>query len=122
MRVGVFAGSREGTPNPTEPDIIIYIHTPRRLGEQLAALHLSDAHAALHQGRFGFAVSNYLALTPLNNTWDPDWGAFFARRLEAQVTALHKEKLYGRAALNASDTELLELGMRVRRVGGWVGG
>jgi fructosamine-3-kinase len=90
-----------------------YSH-PRRLGEQLAALHLNDAHAPLHKGRFGFAVSNFLALTPLNNTWDPEWPRFFARRLEAQVTALQKEKQYGRAALNATDTELVDLGMRVR--------
>jgi len=68
----------------------------------------------LHKGRFGFAVSNFLALTPLNNTWDASWPSFFARRLEAQVTALHQEKQYGRAALNATDTELAELGMRVR--------
>lgn len=104
--------------NPIEPTnqstLDLHPYFCRRLGEQLADLHLSDKHAALHQGRFGFAVSNFLALTPLNNTWDASWPRFFARRLEAQVTALHKEKPYGRAALNASDTELLELGIRVR--------
>jgi hypothetical protein len=52
---------------------IVMIPDYRQLGVQLAALHLSGTHEALHNGRFGFAVSNYLALTPLNNTWDNDW-------------------------------------------------
>lgn len=65
-------------------------HTHRRLGLDLAALHLSPAHEALHQGRFGFTVSNFLALTPLDNTWSPDWHTFFARRVSAQLDALHK--------------------------------
>ena len=62
----------------------------RALGQQLGMLHTSQHHAPLHKGRFGFAVSNFLALTPLNNTWDPSWPAFFSRRLEAQVTGLYK--------------------------------
>ena len=85
----------------------------QQLGTQLAALHLDQTHAALHKGRFGFSVSNYLALTPLNNTWTDSWPAFLAQRLESQVTALYQEKQYGRAALNSTDLELRELGSRV---------
>ncbi|TFJ83631.1 hypothetical protein NSK_004735 [Nannochloropsis salina CCMP1776] len=87
----------------------------QRLGEQLAALHLDQTHAALHRGRFGFSVSNFLALTPLNNTWTDDWPSFLARRLESQVAALYQEKQYGRAALNETDLELRTLGSRVIR-------
>jgi fructosamine-3-kinase len=85
----------------------------QRLGKQLAEMHLDQTHAALHKGRFGFAVSNFLALTPLNNTWTDDWSVFFSRRLEAQVRSLYEDKQYGRAALNDTDTELLNLGLRV---------
>ena len=86
-----------------------------KLGEKLAALHLSREHDALHKGRFGFAVSNFLALTPLNNTWDASWPSFFARRLESQITSAYKDKTYGRAALNQSDMTLMDLGMKVSK-------
>lgn len=99
-------------PFPLSPhDDIQY----RRLGEKLAALHLSHEHDALHKGRFGFAVSNFLALTPLNNTWDSSWPSFFARRLESQIVSAYKDKTYGRAALNQSDMTLMDLGMRVSK-------
>eukprot|EP00968_Pinguiococcus_pyrenoidosus_P019413 scaffold2114_cov253-Pinguiococcus_pyrenoidosus.AAC.8 len=97
--------------------------TQTALGEQLAAMHLSDAHQDLHQGRYGFPVSNFLSLTPLNNTWTPAgisqenaWVHFFGRRLKDQGNALlknqtyaplPKDKAYGRRALDDREDEVL---------------
>jgi fructosamine-3-kinase len=41
----------------------------KALGDQLADMHLSSEYDSVHKGRFGFPVSNFLALTPLDNTW-----------------------------------------------------
>jgi hypothetical protein len=40
--------------------------------------------------------------------------SFFRRRMEAQLTSLYKDKLYGRAALKEDDTSMMDLGMQVR--------
>lgn len=69
------------------------------LGDKLADLHLSKVHDDLHKGRFGFPVSNFLALTPLNNEWCDTWVQFFTRRMSDQLKALFTDKIYGRAAL-----------------------
>lgn len=47
-------------------------------------------HDELHQGRFGFPVSNFLALTPLNNAWCSTWTEFFERRMSDQIEGLLK--------------------------------
>lgn len=47
-------------------------------------------HDALHEGRFGFPVSNFLALTPLNNSWCDSWTEFFKRRMADQIDGLVK--------------------------------
>lgn len=70
--------------------------TQRALGEQLAALHGSRAHDSVHQGRYGFVVNNFLALTPLNNTWADEWHTFFAGRLRGQLDSLHSAKAYAK--------------------------
>lgn len=44
----------------------------------------------MHQGRFGFPVSNFLALTPLNNAWCDTWTEFFKRRMSDQIEGLLK--------------------------------
>lgn len=44
----------------------------------------------MHKGRFGFPVSNFLALTPLNNTWCDTWTEFFKRRMSDQIEGLLK--------------------------------
>ncbi|CAN0505978.1 unnamed protein product, partial [Discosporangium mesarthrocarpum] len=49
-----------------------------------------QVHNDLHKGRFGFPVSNFLALTPLNNAWCDSWTDFFRRRLNDQIDALQK--------------------------------
>ena len=57
----------------------------QRLGRQLAALHRHGAEA------FGWHRSNYIGLTPQNNTRVDDWTAFFAdRRLAPQFDRLHR--------------------------------
>lgn len=53
-------------------------------------LLLKQTHDELHQGRFGFPMSNYLALMPLDNTWCNSWTEFFRRRLADQIEALLK--------------------------------
>eukprot|EP00612_Vaucheria_litorea_P001246 CAMPEP_0171452614 /NCGR_PEP_ID=MMETSP0945-20130129/652_1 /TAXON_ID=109269 /ORGANISM="Vaucheria litorea, Strain CCMP2940" /LENGTH=347 /DNA_ID=CAMNT_0011977317 /DNA_START=153 /DNA_END=1196 /DNA_ORIENTATION=- len=70
------------------------------LGKNLAELHLSKAHDDLHKGRYGFPVSNFLALTPLNNEWCDSWVEFFTRRMEDQKRSLFQDKAYGRAAIS----------------------
>jgi fructosamine-3-kinase len=35
-------------------------------------------------------VSNFLALTPLDNTWEEDWAVFLKKRFDAQIDALTK--------------------------------
>lgn len=47
-------------------------------------------HDELHKGRFGFPVSNFLALTPLNNAWCNTWTEFFERRMSDQIEGLLK--------------------------------
>ncbi|KAG5185668.1 fructosamine 3 kinase related protein [Tribonema minus] len=69
------------------------------LGDKLADLHLSRVHDDLHKGRFGFPVSNFLALTPLNNEWCDTWTELFTRRMNDQLRTLYQDKAYGRAAL-----------------------
>lgn len=81
-----------------------------KLASQLADLHLSRTHDALHKGRFGFPTSNYLAITPLNNTWCDTWEELFARRLTDQLEALHTDKSYGRRVLSGDDSALLRRG------------
>lgn len=49
-----------------------------------------QVHDELHKGRFGFPVSNFLALTPLNNGWCQSWAEFFKRRLTDQIDGLTK--------------------------------
>eukprot|EP00929_Paragymnodinium_shiwhaense_P109304 TRINITY_DN75725_c0_g1_i1.p1 TRINITY_DN75725_c0_g1~~TRINITY_DN75725_c0_g1_i1.p1 ORF type:complete len:436 (+),score=63.37 TRINITY_DN75725_c0_g1_i1:57-1364(+) len=71
--------------------------TQKALGGALAQLHLSTTHDALHKGRFGFPANNFLALTPLNNTWTASWREFLARRLQDQAAALTEEKSYAPA-------------------------
>lgn len=73
------------------------------LGASLAALHASVRFADVHQGRFGFGINNFLALTPQDNTWTPSWSDFFAKRLVAQVNAAFKDKPHARAPLSNAD-------------------
>lgn len=65
----------------------------KKLAENLAALHSSTVHQDLHQGRFGFPVSNFLALTPLNNEWEDSWTTFFSKRVQSQVERLYQVRL-----------------------------
>jgi len=88
------------------------------LASSLASLHLSPVHDALHKGRFGFPTSNFLAVTPLNNTWTSTWVEFFGRRLEDQLGRLHRDRQYGGKVLMDEDTILDDLGREVRGVGG----
>ena len=83
------------------------------LGEQIAAMHLSDAHEELHLGRFGFPVSNYLSLTPQDNGWAEAWPDFFARRLVSQADSLAKDKAYGRRVVSSADDEAVRAVHRV---------
>ncbi|CAM9328016.1 unnamed protein product [Phaeothamnion confervicola] len=91
----------------------------RVLGEQLAALHADDSQRDLHQGRFGFPTSNFLALTPLNNAWSNSWEGFLARRILDQTEALYKDKAYGRAAVGPED-QVLRSGL-IRVIKGFPG-
>ncbi|CBN73886.1 fructosamine 3 kinase related protein [Ectocarpus siliculosus] len=91
------------------------------LGNSLADLHLSKEHDALHQGRFGFPVSNFLALTPLNNAWCDTWTEFFKRRMSDQIEGLLKDKAYGRAALVEGEPDTADVLKRFRAVEGRVG-
>lgn len=61
----------------------------------------AQEHDALHKGRFGFPVSNFLALTPLNNAWCDTWTEFFKRRMADQIEGLLKvnKALRGRRTL-----------------------
>ncbi|CAM9791502.1 unnamed protein product, partial [Laminaria digitata] len=86
------------------------------LGNSLADLHLSTKHDELHQGRFGFPVSNFLALTPLNNAWCSTWTEFFERRMSDQIEGLLKDKAYGRAALVAGEEDTEDVMRRFRVV------
>eukprot|EP00752_Nemacystus_decipiens_P007970 g7123.t1 len=86
------------------------------LGNSLADLHLSKEHDALHKGRFGFPVSNFLALTPLNNAWCDTWTEFFKRRMADQIGGLLKDKAYGRAALVEGDADTEDVLQRFRSV------
>ncbi|CAE8589659.1 unnamed protein product [Polarella glacialis] len=83
------------------------------LGQKLAELHLNSVHDDLHKGRFGFPVSNFLALTPLDNTWCDTWEELFRRRLSDQISRLYVDKAYGRAALYPDDRELADNGARM---------
>lgn len=87
-----------------------------KLGNSLADLHLSTVHDDLHKGRFGFPVSNYLALTPLNNGWCDTWAEFFKRRLTDQIDGLLKDKAYGRAALDPAEASTENVLKRLRTV------
>ncbi|KAI9484694.1 Fructosamine/Ketosamine-3-kinase [Zychaea mexicana] len=51
----------------------------RKLGEQLADLHLAKG-----PGQFGFECDNTIGSTPQVNTWCPDWIEFLRRRLAYQ--------------------------------------
>ncbi len=85
----------------------------RALGEMLAELHTADC-SKVHEQRFGFPTSNYLALTPMDNEWTRSWPAFFARRLAQQVSAAFEDKPYGRAPLsNKEDGELKAVAQRI---------
>merc|ERR1719473_1520068 len=82
-------------------------------GEKLAALHSNNVHQDLHKNRFGFSVSNYLALTPLDNSWEKDWTVFFGKRFSSQVDALCKDKKYAKRAIQNEDDELINLGKKL---------
>jgi len=73
------------------------------LGLSLAELHKSTVHDALHKGRFGFPTSNFLAVTPMNNTWTDTWEELFARRLTEQLERLAP-------SLQEGDVSLVEKG------------
>lgn len=75
----------------------------KNLANMLADIHLSEKLDRIHCGRFGFTTNNYLALTPMDNTWMAEWPLFFAKRFVAQVNAAFANKSYGRAPLNAQD-------------------
>lgn len=76
----------------------------RALAEMLAGMHRGGAVAEqVHQGRFGFPANNFLALTPMDNTWMGSWSSFFAKRLTSQIEAAYKDKPYGRAPLSEAD-------------------
>ncbi|GMH63247.1 hypothetical protein TrLO_g6112 [Triparma laevis f. longispina] len=81
-----------------------------KLAQNLAELHSSKVHDELHKGRFGFPTSNFLAVTPLNNTWCGGWSEFFSRRLNDQLNRLHTEKAYGPAVLPTTNTPLDQKG------------
>ncbi len=70
------------------------------LGEQLAALHRSQAP------RFGWERDNTIGATPQQNQWADDWPAFFAdRRIGAQLLL---------AANKGAGTKVRERGARLR--------
>lgn len=88
----------------------------RRLGDVLADIHTSAAFEDVHSGRFGFVTNNFLALTPMDNTWMSDWPRFFAKRFVAHVNAAYKDKSYARAPLSADsevDAALKPLARRI---------
>lgn len=81
---------------PLKPFAVLSDDNQAALGEQLAALHQSKEHDALHKGRFGFVVNNFLALTPLNNTWASSWEELFGRRLRDQAALLTTARSYAK--------------------------
>jgi len=88
----------------------------RKLAEMLSELHTSHKCVDVHQGRFGFPTSNYLALSPMDNTWGNSWTVFFARRLAKQVGDCFRDKTYGRAPLSIDeDGQLKEIALRIVR-------
>mmetsp|Transcript_22550 Transcript_22550/g.69859 ORF Transcript_22550/g.69859 Transcript_22550/m.69859 type:complete len:267 (-) Transcript_22550:1091-1891(-) len=94
--------------------------TQALLGEQIAAMHQSRAHDELHLGRFGFPISNFLSLTPLNNTWTPAgmdahdaWNLFFGRRLRDQANALVQDKTYGLKVVESANDPVYRAIMKV---------
>jgi fructosamine-3-kinase len=88
----------------------------RALGDMIADIHTTVALDHVHRGRFGFSVNNFLALTPMDNTWADSWPAFFARRLQAQVHAAFKDKPYGRAPLDPEKEEDVVLTAMASRI------
>ena len=83
----------------------------KALGVMLAALHTADC-SKVHEQRFGFPSSNYLALTPMDNEWVRSWPVFFARRLAKQVTSAFKDKPYARAPLSQDEDGELKVVMQ----------
>lgn len=59
----------------------------RKLGEQLADLHLAKG-----PDKFGFEVNNTIGSTPQDNTWSSDWVSFWRRRLEYQFELAKRHK------------------------------
>jgi protein-ribulosamine 3-kinase len=88
----------------------------RGLGQIIADIHTSSALDHVHKGRFGFTINNFLALTPMDNTWGDKWPVFFAKRLQAQVDAAFKNKPYGRAPLDLQKDEDLALKILAKRI------
>eukprot|EP00171_Calliarthron_tuberculosum_P002177 IDg2177t1 len=85
-----------------------------QLGNMIADMHKGGPNCErVHAGRFGFPANNFLALTPMDNTWMPSWPPFFAKRLAAQISAAFKNKPYGRAPLNEEDAELKEVVLKI---------
>lgn len=102
---------------PLAPFGIMQSDNQAQFGEKLAALHSNNVHQDLHQNRFGFSVSNYLALTPLDNSWEKDWTVFFGRRFFSQIEALCKDKQYAKRAIQNEDDELITLGKKLAEEG-----
>jgi protein-ribulosamine 3-kinase len=88
----------------------------RSLGHIIADIHTSSALDHVHKGRFGFTINNFLALTPMDNTWTDKWPVFFAKRLQAQVDAAFKDKPYGRAPLDPQKDDDLLLKILAKRI------
>lgn len=85
-----------------------------QLANMIADMHEGGPNCErVHGGRFGFPSNNFLALTPMDNTWMDSWPAFFSKRLAAQVSATYKDKPYGRAPLKEEDLELKEVMQKV---------
>lgn len=94
----------------------------RALAQMLAGMHRGGEVAErVHQGRFGFPANNFLALTPMDNTWMESWPAFFAKRLTGQIEAAYKDKAYGRAPLSEADDGALRSSVAdiIREIGGF---
>lgn len=90
----------------------------KRLGTVLADIHSSSAFDEIHCGRYGFATNNFLALTPMDNTWMSEWPRFFAKRFVAHVNAAYKDKSYARAPLNPDNEDDAALKPLARRIVG----
>lgn len=87
-----------------------------KLAHMIADIHTSTAFEDVHKGSFGFNANNYLSLSPMDNTWDPSWPRFFAKRLVAQVNAAFTDKPYARAPLNPANEDDAALKLHARKI------